>query len=497
MNDRRRFYLRGGVAVFALSFSRAVLSGFGSHDEAWFLQVLERVGRGDVLYRDVFFGSTPLSVQAMVPLTRVLGSETIVVRAAAASMTAGLSIVSARTAARLGVRDREALALVGLASALYCSPADPRPLYSQMAALAQLSCLNACLAVPQRDPGLGGAAVAGLAAGGSFAAKHNVGLNTLAALSISLRLWRRDRRGHAVCAGAGFTLVGAGSLAPVFARGAGRRFFEYAMTNKRRYLRAAGLPYADGLRLLYRGGPGVPLRHRYTATKFAVPPATAMLLLGTAIRAKSAEERATTSILAAHGAASLLGAFPRADEEHVSYTLAPLIVAFTWAAAGVRVSSGARRSLRTLAWAWLGFATAMSFAKPWDLLRSRRARICRLTHFRGIVEDETAIAVAQRKAETLRELARDSEGATFLLAPDAARCYLLSGIRNPTPYDYPYRTAFGHHGEREAAEAIRRGEISTVVVEPGDPDLAAWPLIHTVQEALSPIADVGCTVYGR
>jgi hypothetical protein len=112
------------------------------------------------------------------------------------------------------------------------------------------------------------------------------------------------------------------------------------------------------------------------------------------------------------------------------------------------------------------------------------------------VEDAALIEFAQGKAEVLRELANRSPGGTFLLAPDAARYYLLSGIRNPTRYDYPYITAFGHSGERATADAIRRGEISTVMVEAGDPQLAAWELIRTTQAVLSPIADVGCTVYG-
>jgi hypothetical protein len=496
MDEVPRLCIRGGAALFALSFSRSILSGFGTHDESWLLQVLDRVRRGDVLYRDVFFGATPLSVQVMLPAVRLLGSEIIVLRLAAASMTAGISVVCCRAAEQLGIRDREALALLGLAVALYSSPADPRPLYSQLAALGQAACLKATIAAASEESGLGEAACAGLAAGTSFAAKQNVGLTSLAALSVSLRLWRRDRRSHAVAAGAAFAAVGVGSLAPVFVGGAGRRFIEYAVTNKRRYLRLAGLRYLDGLHLLYRGGREVPLRHRYTATKFLVPPVAGLLLLGRALRIQSSTERANASLLAAHGAASILGAFPRADEEHVSYTQAPLLVGLGWAANGIRLSPATRRVVRVLAWAWLGSGVAFWFAKPWDLWRSGRARSCRLPHFNGLVEDAALIEFAQGKAEVLRELANRSPGGTFLLAPDAARYYLLSGIRNPTRYDYPYITAFGHSGERATADAIRRGEISTVMVEAGDPQLAAWELIRTTQAVLSPIADVGCTVYG-
>jgi hypothetical protein len=496
MDDLRRLYVRGGAALFALSFGKAILSGFGTHDESWFLQVLDRVRRGDVLYRDVFFGATPLSVQVMLPAVRRFGSEIIVLRAAAASMTAGISLVCCQAAERLGIRDREALALLGLAVAVYSSPADPRAPYSQMAALGQAACLRATVAAAHGKVGHADAAYAGLAAGTSFAAKHNVGLTSLAAVSVSLRLWRRERRSHAVCAGAAFTAVAVGSLMPVLARGAGRAFFEYAVTNKRRYLRSAGLPYLDGLRLLYRRRRDVRLRDRYTATKFLVPPATGLLLLGQAVRAQTAEERAIVSLLTVHGAASTLGAFPRADETHLSYTLPPLIIGLAWATGSIRLSPSTWRVARPLAWTWLGSGVAISFAKPRDLWRSGGMSICRLPHFRGIIEDRALIEFAQGKAQVLRELAHRSPSGTFLLAPDAAQYYLLSGIRNPTPYDFPYVTAFGHAGERATADAIRRGEISTVMIDAGDPQLAAWELIHTTQETRSPIADVGCAVYG-
>lgn len=496
MDDPPRFYVGAGAALFALSFSKAILSGFGTHDESWFLQVLERARRGDVLYRDVFFGATPLSVQMMLPAVRLLGSEIIVVRVASAATTTGTSLLCCRAAERLGIRDGGTLALLALGAALYCSPADPHPLYAQVAALGQAACLNAVVAAAQGEARLRNAAYAGAAAGTSFAAKQNVGLTSLAALSISLRLWRRDRRSYAVSAGSAFTAVAVGSLAPVFVRGAGRRFIEYAMTNKRRYLRSAGLPYLDGLRVLYRGGREVPLRRRYTATKFLVPPATGLLVLGRALRAKSSGERANASLLAVQGTASILGAFPRADEAHVSYTLAPLMVGLAWATNGIRLSPMTRLIARVLAWAWLGSGIAVWFAKPWELWCEGRARRCRLAHFRGLVEDAAAIEFAQGKAEALRELANRSPGETFLLAPDAAQYYLLSGISNPTSYDFPYVTAFGHTGEQDTADAIRRGEISTVMIEAGDPQLAAWELIHTTEQTLSPIADIGCTVYG-
>jgi hypothetical protein len=257
----------------------------------------------------------------------------------------------------------------------------------------------------------------------------------------------------------------------------------------------AGLPYLDGLGVLYRGGRGVPLRHRYSATKFLVPPITAVLLAGRAARARTSHERATAALVGAHGAASFLCAFPRADEEHVSWTLAPSLVGLTWASARLPLSSRTRHAARTIAWIWLGTAVVLSFAKPFRLWRSGRARLCRLPHFRGVVEDAATIAFVEQRANVLRTLAEDAAGATFLISPNAAQYWLLSGIPNPTPYDYPYATAFGHEGERETADAIRGGAITTAMIEVGDPHFAAWEVIRAAEETLTRVHDSDGTFY--
>ena len=59
---RERLLLVAAVAALTLVGALYSFSGVNTRDEAWFLQVVARVADGDVLYGDVFFGSTPLSV---------------------------------------------------------------------------------------------------------------------------------------------------------------------------------------------------------------------------------------------------------------------------------------------------------------------------------------------------------------------------------------------------------------------------------------------------
>ena len=69
------------IGVFLLSLLRSLADGPALTDERWFLQVVHRISTGDVLYRDVFFGSTPLSVYITSYVTRFTGIEAIAVKA--------------------------------------------------------------------------------------------------------------------------------------------------------------------------------------------------------------------------------------------------------------------------------------------------------------------------------------------------------------------------------------------------------------------------------
>jgi hypothetical protein len=257
----------------------------------------------------------------------------------------------------------------------------------------------------------------------------------------------------------------------------------------------------EGLRPLHQPR-GASLRARFASTKFLVPPLAGLSLAAAAFRHP---ERA--AVLGAFTLAALSDAFPRSDEPHISSTIAPALLAIAWGTSSVapsplqpssrgvqrpsRLASG--RLGRLLLWAWLGSGVAAGFAPPFDRLRANRARISRIPHFRGIVEDERVIGQLQEKAIGLRSSAGD--GATFILATDAARYYLLTGIRNPTPYDYPYATAFGVHGERRTSEAIRRGQVTSVLLDMPDGSLSPRGLIETVRETMTPVAELGGTLY--
>ncbi len=77
--------------------------------------------------------------------------------------------------------------------------------------------------------------------------------------------------------------------------------------------------------------------------------------------------------------------------------------------------------------------------------------------------------------------------------------YVLSGVHNPTPFDYPLVTAFGLEGQATVRQAIIEGEITVVCMEPPTGYyLTARELEDYVLQAMRPGEDVGaCQLYHR
>jgi hypothetical protein len=89
------------------------------------------------------------------------------------------------------------------------------------------------------------------------------------------------------------------------------------------------------------------------------------------------------------------------------------------------------------------------------------------------------------------------EGEVFLLIPDAAVYYLLSGLRNPTPFDYPEIQTLGIDGEDKLIEAIGRGQIRTVCAgAAADRPLTPLKLLRHVERNMKREAGLGfCVLY--
>ena len=102
-----------GVAVFAISLARSLAGGFGLTDEGWFLQIVNRLRSGDVLYRDVYVGVMPLSVYVTTALSWLTGVEILAVKIVTNAAFALTVVVADRLVRRAGATSAWAWALVG------------------------------------------------------------------------------------------------------------------------------------------------------------------------------------------------------------------------------------------------------------------------------------------------------------------------------------------------------------------------------------------------
>ena len=217
-------------------------------DESWFLQVVTRVAEGDVLYRDVFFGATPLSVWLTWPFVALFGPQLVWVKLMVLAAFAVTLVLTTWIVRRLGAGTSAAL-LVAAAVLVFATP-HRSSFYPPLAT----SCLVACLAAvlvwvdggPRARLGIAGA---GAAAGLAFAAKQNVGLLVLAAVFVAVLLAGVGRRMASwTLAGAGFIVCALLPLIPVAATGGFSAFLDYGFTNKGTYTDLGGISYPTGFR---------------------------------------------------------------------------------------------------------------------------------------------------------------------------------------------------------------------------------------------------------
>ena len=142
-------------------------------------------------------------------------------------------------------------------------------------------------------------------------------------------------------------------------------------------------------------------------------------------------------------------------------------------------------------------APSPTFLCTWPALQAidRDAHLSTLPHMRGVLLDPARERRIGRTADSLAEAG--AGGALFLATPEAGFYYLVSGVENPTPYDFPLATAFGRTGQAVLSERIRAGGIDAVCLgyrRLGD--LTPWLLVHAVKTSLEPAErTAACRLY--
>ena len=341
---RLRLWIAGGLGLFVWGLYTSLTAGVNPLDEAWFLQVANRITHGDVLYRDVFFGATPLSVYLTLPFVAFFGVEILAVKLLAVIGFVLAVLLCCRIAGQLGLPRRSLLLLVP--ALLVFAPPPATALYQPLANLFLIGCFSAALDLsavkagrskPISKPAL---VSAGASAGLAFASKQDIGLYVLAALllAVGAACYRKQFDRPALWASiaavlAAFVCAALLAVLPIWLSGGAEKFLEYGFTNKGTYLRLAGVSYLDGLTQLASALAG-PLsldavRELIPQLAYLLPPITLGALAAAWLAFRRERDRIAT--ICCFAGAAVLGMFPRADLIHVTFGIPAVLIGLVYA----------------------------------------------------------------------------------------------------------------------------------------------------------------------
>jgi hypothetical protein len=205
----------------------------------------------------------------------------------------------------------------------------------------------------------------------------------------------------------------------------------------------------------------------------------------------------TTTVFLFVGAA-FLGIFPRAGRTHLTFVIPELLIGLAYAWLLVKPHLTVRWIRLIQAGLVLWFGTGLAFMLMNLLVKVSTAdyQISNLPHFRGVLMNSDKLKEIHSFAQSLTEEVASNERA-FILSPYAGFYYLVSGLKNPTSFDYPLATAFGCNGESEVIAAISRREIDTVFLGPqlNEPSLHPVLLAGYIQGHMKRERDGGDSSY--
>lgn len=489
------FRLRFSYSFF-LSFLLSLIYGYNMGDESWFLHVVSRFLSGDVLYQDVFFGITPLSVYITAAFVRVFGVEILVVKACEGLCFALIALMSCKLGRQLGIIQRFSPLLA--VAILVCAPPTTASLYQPLATIFYLAGFSNILAWQENWKSYPGTAVfklkdlrapitAGILSGFCFLSKQNIGFLslfvTLLAIAVHHRQWKRKKLFRDLFVVLiSFLFVSFLFLLPVVLSGGFTKFLEYGFINRGTYLRYAGISFFTGL---------TELRIAFFLPLLTFPALMALWIFG------DGKARCLTTLVLLFVGGAFLGIFPRADWRHLVYATPELLLGLIYALHKMKPNiSKAKLSLIKLGIILaLGIGGGILFIKPAGSIVLGTFHLSSLPHFRGVPTTVAQENQIREHIKVIKEVISEDEH-TFFLTPYAGFYYLVTGIKNPTPFDFPLISAFGLNGENEVIEAISQLKIRNVCLTHWDWALTPTRLENYVRESMVLVRDLGfCTLY--
>ncbi|HEV2760565.1 MAG TPA: hypothetical protein VGV86_13450 [Acidimicrobiales bacterium] len=465
-----RRHLPGPVLVFGVatvvSFSSLVVSGVNRADEVWNLHLIHRMLQGDVLYTDIRYFPTPLALFLGVGAASMFGAKLVVLKALIA-VSFGVTVTASLFIARMLFAGSRARVLLVITLLLFGLP-PPSSLYNTLV----ISFLSVTAALVLRwDDALGAppsrgrtrrlfwlSTAVGVAAGACCLTKYNIGAAAAVAVagSMVVPLVQRRLSGHdfvasgCTAAGAWLVTVLAG-ITPVLLQGAGGDFVRQLLDGGS--LLDAPVPYQDGWRKLVEGVARLSMLETRTLASYALVPISA-LMGALAIAKTRAVVRGRLLMVGLFAVASVVLAVPRAD--HLIWAVPlPLALLLGSAAQMLRQWTEHRPLTAVAVPSWcFGFALSwLGLAVGSEVVAARQFEMVRSGPFHGALLPPGQWGEIVRDAAVLRAQV-GPDGKVLILRPEAGLYYLVGGMRNPTPYDYPDAFEFGATGVTELRTAL-------------------------------------------
>jgi hypothetical protein len=443
-------------------------------DEAWFLQVARRVARGERPYREVFFGAAPFVLWVAAVAIRLTRPQVLVIRA----LGIGYEIATlAATAVLMAAVGAPALALIVTVASSLALAGHHVAMHNHYGLLTNAGLLTAGAAIVADRPVVVGAALSLAVLG-----KYSVGVIGILVLG-PIQFWAGGAEKGAIS----LTTLAAGLLVTfLLGLGSWGDFYRCAVANKRTFVATAVIRPLDGLRRTLAGmtrldawAYGLPAIFGYVA----LAAGAALLIFATA--AAIGRDRVDLAVAGALILCGLAGVYPRADRSHVVAAIPAVVAGCGLAAASAPTQAWLVAGVVALVTLIAGVAGRVAMTRRQTIRRDLpRLRLLPVPHPVGAWPDETG---------QVRSAADDR---VMVLRPDAALFYLAGGLENPTPYDYPYASTFGRHGQAEVIQQIRSGRVPWVCRSmPADDPLAPRELMafvndHMTEAAATPIGSL-------
>jgi hypothetical protein len=242
---------------------------------------------------------------------------------------------------------------------------------------------------------------------------------------------------------------------PLLAQGSVAAMADYCFLGKGDYLRY-GQTYAaldpGAFAALLDVDPALALRRGLLMVLAGATPLVALMLLW-----RGAGRDSRTLCLGLFVAAGALTCFPRADFWHLAVAAPVLLLGAAVLTGGATKAPAVGAMLAGAAALVLGlqvYEAGRSWRNDWGL---------GLPHFAGVRLPGGQQSAFTEDVVNLLACA-DGDDRPFVVSIAAGSFYLVSGLGNPTPFDYPAKTSFGRRGRESVLQAIDRGDIRTVCV---------------------------------